>query len=213
MSAKPTAPADLRALASTCAGRTGRQAAFAAFVGWDKSHVTRLKQLGQLELTTGGLVDFPASLRRIADNADPARDAQRQAAADRRPAQQETAPAQPAAAPDTTPEADADKPDDVDGPKYSAARATKEYWSARTAQVEYERLTGELVRRTDMDKAVADAAMQFRQAVENQPHRLADRLVGLTLDEIRTRLRDDGQQMLAELSRGFAKRMQQLTAP
>jgi hypothetical protein len=197
---KPHTPAALRELAATCAGRIGRQVEFAAFVGWDKSHVTRLKQAGHLVLAAEGAgVDFAASLQRIADQADPARDAQREQAAQRR---ETAAPAQP-------PAADDDEPQDVDGPKYSAARATKEYWAAQTAKLEYERLTGELVRRADMDKAVADAAMQFRQAVENQPHRLADRLVGLTLDEIRARLRDDGQHMLAELSRGFAKRLQQ----
>jgi hypothetical protein len=203
-SAAARTPADLQRLAAETGGRRGSQAEFARLVGWDKSHVTRLKQLGQLVLAADGAVDFAASLRRIADNADPGRDAQRNTAAAKRP----DAPAGAAKPPDG--DDDKDKPDDIDGPKYSAARATKEFWAARTAQVEYERLTGELVRRTDMDKAVADAAMQFRQAVENQPHRLADRLVGLTLDEIRTRLRDDGQQMLAELSRGFAKRMQQL---
>jgi hypothetical protein len=194
--AKALTPAALRALAATCAGRVGRQSDFAAFVGWDKSHVTRLKQLGHLVVGDAG-VDFAASLQRIADQADPARDAQRQQAAQRR----ETA------APPAPPADGGDEAQDVDGPKYSAARATKEYWAAQTAKLEYERLTGEVVRRADMDKAIADAALQFRQAVDNQPHRLADRLVGLTLDEIRARLRDDGQQMLAELSRGFAKRM------
>jgi hypothetical protein len=198
---KARTPAELRTLAGTCEGRTDRQSAFAGFVGWDKSHITRLKQLGHLVLTDAGAVDFAASLRRIADQADPARASQRENAAAKRPE------APPGA--DQPAGEGADAAEDIDGPKYSAARATKEYWAAQTAKVEYERLTGELVRRSDMDKAVADAAMQFRQAVENQPHRLADRLVGLTLDEIRARLRDDGQLMLGELSRGFAKRMQQ----
>jgi hypothetical protein len=195
---KGLTPAQLLALASTSEGRSGRQAEFAAFVGWDKSHVTRLKQLGQLVLTGAGLVDYTASLRRIAENADPARDAQRQAAAVRSPA--------PDPAPSAPPPAPAP---DVD-PKYASSRADKEYWAAQTAKLEYEQLVGKVVYRADVDKVVADVTLQFRQALENQPHRLADRLVGLDLAAIRGRLRDDGQEILAELARGFAKRLQQL---
>jgi hypothetical protein len=196
-------PAQLLALASTSAGRTGRQAEFAAFVGWDKSHVTRLKQLGQLVLTADGLVDYPASLRRIADNADPARDAQRQVAAAKRAPAPESAPAPQPPAPPAAPTPDVD-------PKYASSRADKEYWAAQTAKLEYEQLVGKVVYRADVDKVVADVTLQFRQALENQPHRLADRLVGLDLAAIRHRLRDDGQEILAELARGFAKRLQQL---
>lgn len=188
---KGLTPAELLALAGTCQGRAGRQSEFAAFVGWDKSHVTRLKQLGQLVLTDAGLVDYPASLRRIAENADPARDAQRQAAAERSPA------------PEAPP------PPEVD-PKYATSRADKEYWAAQTAKLEYEKATGQLVNRAEVTRAVSDVVLQFRQALENQPHRLADRLVGQDLAAIRTRLRDDGQEILAELTRGFGKRLQAL---
>lgn len=190
-------PQDLLRLAADTGDRFGSQAEFARLVGWDKAHVTRLKQLGQLVLTEEGRVVFGASLRRIAEHADPGRDAQREAAAQRRPA----APAAPPAAPDDT------EPEGT-GPKYADSRATKEYWAAKQAELEYQRASGELVRRDAVEKAVADAAMQFRQAVDNQPHRLADRLVGLDLDQIRARLREDGEQMLGELSRGFAKRLQ-----
>ena len=195
---KGLTPAQLLALADKAAGARGRQAEFAAFVGWDKSHVTRLKQLGQLVMLDGGLVDYAASLRKIADNADPGRDAQRQAAAQRSPAPP---------SPPEAPEAPAAPPVD---PKYAASRADKEYWAAQTAKLEYEKATGLVVYRADVDKVVADVALQFRQALENQPHRLADRLVGLDLVAIRTRLRDDGQEILTELARGFAKRLQQL---
>lgn len=191
---KGLTPAELLALATTCQGRAGRQSEFAAFVGWDKSHVTRLKQLGQLEITDAGLVDFAASLRNISENADPARDAQRQVAASRTP---DVAP------PPAAPEVD---------PKYATSRADKEYWAAQTAKLEYEKATSQVVSRADVTKVVTDVVLQFRQALENQPHRLADRLVGKDLADIRGRLRDDGQEILAELSRGFAKRLQQLGA-
>lgn len=191
---KGHSPAQLLAIADGCEGRCGRQAEFATFVGWDKSHVTRLKQLGQLVLNDAGAVDFAASLRRIAYNADPARDPQRQAAASARGAGTEPPPA------DTAP---------VD-PKYASSRADKEYWAAQTARLEYERLTSQVVYRSDVEKIVADVTLQFRQALENQPHRLADRLVGLDLQGIRSRLRDDGQEMLGELARSFAARLRQL---
>lgn len=191
---KGLTPVALLALAGTCEGRSGRQAEFAAFVGWDKSHVTRLKQRGQLVLTSAGLVEFPASLRRIAENADPARDAQRQVAAQRSPSTDNPRP--PA-----SPEVD---------PKYATSRADKEYWAAQTTKLEYEKATGQLVNRADVTKVVADVVLQFRHALENQPHRLADRLVGQDLESIRARLRDDGQEILAQLSRGFTKRLQAL---
>ncbi len=193
-------PQDLLRLAADTGDRHGSQAEFARLVGWDKAHVTRLKQLGQLVMTGEGRVVFGASLRRIAEHADPGRDAQREAAAQRRPA--------PPAAPPAPPADDAEP--EGTGPKYADSRATKEYWAAKQAELEYQRASGELVRRDAVEKAVADAAMQFRQAVDNQPHRLADRLVGLDLDQIRARLREDGEQMLGELSRGFAKRLQQM---
>jgi len=197
---------DLQRLAADAGARTGSQAEFARFVGVDKAHVTRLKQMGHLVLASSGAVEFGASLQRMAEHADPARDAQRQAAAERRPQGQGKPP-------------DGDAPgaeDDAEGegaePKYASSRATKEYWAAQTARVEYEKLVGELVSRSAVDKAVADAAMQFRQAVENQPHRLADRLVGKDLEQIRTLLREDGQQLLGELQRGLVKRLQAMSA-
>jgi hypothetical protein len=188
---------DLQRLAADAVARTGSQAEFARFVGVDKAHVTRLKQMGQLVLASDGRVNFGASLQRMTEHADPGRDAQRQAAAERRPQG------------DGKPAAGEDEPEGEGGePKYASSRATKEYWAAQTARVEYEKLTGELVSRSAVDKAVTDAAMQFRQAVENQPHRLADRLVGKDLEQIRALLREDGQQLLGELQRGFAKRLQ-----
>lgn len=192
MSAQVLTVADLLRLAQQAQqqGLRGSQAEFARFVGWDKSHVTRLKQLGQLVLADG-VVDFAASLLRLAEHADPARDAQRAVAA-------------PPSSPQGTPE---DEDEDQGPTKYAESRATKEYWAAQTAKVEYERLVGAVVRREAVDKAIADAAALFRQAVDNQPHRIADRLVGLPLDRVRALLKDDGQQMLAELARGFAKRM------
>lgn len=183
-------PEALLRLADECRGEFGAQSAFAKRVGIDKSHVSRLKQMGLLVFDAAGQVDFEASLRRIAENADPARQAQRRVAAGGKA------------------DASGSAQDDED-PKYASSRASKEYWAARTAKVEYERLVGQLVYRADVDKAVADVVLQFRQAVENQPHRLADRLVGLDLAAIRARLRDDGQEILAELVRAFSRRLQE----
>lgn len=205
MSARVIAVADLLRLAEQAqqapeGGLSGSQAEFARFLGCDKSHVTRLKQLGQLVMADERTVDFAASLLRLAEHADPARDAQRAAAGSETPEKPPPpAPGGPQGAPNDE--------DEDQGPKYAESRATKEYWAARTAQVEYERMVGALVQREHVVKAIADAAAMFRQAVENQPHRLADRVVGLPLDRVRALLRDDGQQMLAELSRGFAKRL------
>lgn len=205
MSAAVRTVADLRRLAEQAGDQAGIQADFARYVGWDKSHVTRLKQQGLLEFNADGAVAFAASLRRIAEHADPARDAQRAATAGSAggPHGQVQAAGGPPGPPGTPPA----EGEGVVSPQYAESRAAKEFWAARTAQVEYERLVGDLVRRQAVDNAITDAASLFRQAVENQPHRLADRLVGQPLERVRALLRDDGLQMLAELQRGFAKRM------
>ncbi len=184
--------------------RAGSQADFARFVGWDKSHVTRLKQAGQLVMAEDGKsVNFAGSLRRILDQADPARDAQRAEAAGRRPA---AAHSQPPGNED-----DGALPaGDSASLSYATSRARKEHWQSELARLEYERAVGQVVPRREVELAMADAAMVFRQALENMPHRVAPDLVGRDLDAVRAMLKGEAQAILAELSRAFAQRLAQL---
>ena len=229
----------LQRLAAQHAGRRGSQAELAALVGWNRSHVTRLKDRGQIVTAEDGRVDFGASLRRIAEQADPARDAQRDAAARRRRAAaaavavplavvaaptasaEASAPASHAAPPAPAAPPAAGRPadipdaadygqDDADAQRYSSSRARREYWAAKSAELDYHRALGRIVERAEVERAVADVTVTFRQAVDNQPHRLADRLVGQDLDQIRALLREDGERMLGDLQRAFGRALDEL---
>lgn len=192
---------------------TGTQADFARFVGWDKSHITRLKQAGQLVMAEDGKsVNFAASLRRILDQADPARDAQRAEAAGRRPPAAAPAPesTQQAALPPGNEDDGALPAGDSASLSYATSRARKEHWQSELARLEYERAVGQVVPRREVELAMADAAMVFRQALENMPHRVAPDLVGKDLDAVRAMLKGEAQSILAELSRAFAQRLAQL---
>jgi hypothetical protein len=192
---KPTTPAELRALAATCEARTGRQVEFAAFVGWDKSHVTRLKQQGYLVLVSGGAVDFAASLRRIAENADPERDAQREAAAARRVTTNVAPPTPSADAPDD----ETDEEPAANTPTYAAWRADEKRWDAVKRRMEVKQAAKELVLVKRLDGPLADQLTRIRQRLESIEYRLADRLVGKTLDEIRNLLREEMEATLEDL--------------
>lgn len=195
-------PPDLRALHAAAAsqGMAGKQSAFAGFVGWDKSHVTRLKQRGQIVVRDDGLVDYAASLELILGNADPSRDAQRQRAAERRP----EPPARPPLDDGAPPEGESS-----DAMAYATARARKEHWQAEQARIDYERSIGTLVPRVDVEAAIDDASAVFRSALDNLPHRVAPELVGQEVDTIRAILRGEVQAVLQELTQAFASQVAQ----
>ena len=59
------------------------------------------------------------------------------------------------------------------GNSYAAARAVKERYQAMLAKLEYERTTGVLVPKVDVESAVSDIVTMFRLACENIPFRAA----------------------------------------
>lgn len=190
----PTTPLQTLHQQAAAANMAGSQAAFARFVGWDKAHITRLKQRGQVVLRADGQVDYAATIARIIGEADPARDAVRAQAAARRQAAAN-------ALDDRKPDPDTDT---AESAQYATSRARKEHWLAETARVEYERLVGTLVAQAEVEVALEDAAGIFRSALENMPHRLAPELVGKDVDAIRAMLRGEVQGVLKELSGAFA---------
>ena len=96
------------------------------------------------------------------------------------------------------------------GHSYAAARAVKERYQAMLAKLEYERSTGILVLKADVESAVSDIVTRFRLAAENMPFRAAPELVGQDLDRIRAVLKQHVFEMLTDLATGFDKQLEDM---
>ncbi len=177
------------------------QAEFARLIGCARSYVTALKKADRLVLNAIGNVLVEQSRQRIAETADPNRDdvAARWAAARGVPAG------------DGKNDEKTETPEEAEGDhNYQRSRAKKEHYLAEQARIQFERDSGKLVEKTDVDAAVADVVTTFRQGMENLPHRAAAELVGKDLDAIRATLKQEIHAALAEMEREFSKRLNQM---
>lgn len=178
------------------------QTKFAALIEVTKGYVTQLKKQGRVVMTDDGkLVDVEASLKLIQESADPNRDdvvarhaAERLAKNNKDKKLVQTAEDSPAA--------------DAQQAKFSEGRAKEQHFKALRAEMDYKKELGDLVSKEDMQMAVADLVMTFRQAVENVPHRLSSELVGKDVDFIRARLREDLSAALLELQSNCRKKLE-----
>lgn len=175
------------------------QSAYARLLGVSRSYITKIKAEGRIVMTADDLVDVEASNAKIAATRDPNRDdvAARHAEA-RQPA--EPAPAAKPPAPET----------DKVGNTYQAARAVKEKYAAMTAKLDYERAAGLMIERAAVEAAVEDVMTTVRQALEQQPHRVAPMLVGRNLDAIRSTLKQANHSVLTEMVKEFTNRIRQM---
>lgn len=180
-----------------------KQIDFAELLGVARSYVTKLKADGRLVMTPEGLVDVEQSRDRISATADLNRDD----VASRWAAQRDRA---EAPAPD---EPDAVKAPEVDTPAagtFAAARARKETAQAEIAEMERDKIRGLLIERPAIEAAIEDVMTTVRQALEQQPHRVAPMLVGHDLDQIRATLKQENHSILSEMVRDFGKRIRQI---
>lgn len=172
------------------------QAEFARITGYSRSYVTNLKTAGRLVLNATGQVDVEASKSRIAETASMNRDdvAQRWGV-QRRNDEDDGAGLndEPAA-----------------GHRFQSARASKEFYSAELARIEFERRCGKLIDKADTEDAIGEVFGILRQNLEQMPARLAPELVGKELDAIRAIIKKAVFNYLTEMSREFAKRLQEL---
>lgn len=168
------------------------QSEFATLMGWDRSYVTKLKKAGRLVLDERGKVLVDASKKRIEETADPNRDDVKD-----RWQQQRGEEAPP-------------KQQDSIGSSYQAARAVKERYQAMHAKLEYEVASGQLVKKSEVDAAVADVVTMFRQALEQVPYRTGPELVGKGLDAIRAVLKQDLHAVLSDMEREFTARLERI---
>ena len=92
---------------------------------------------------------------------------------------------------------------DQDAPKLIQIRTIKESFAAKTAQLEYEMLIGELVKKADVEKAVSDMATNIRNSLENFADKLSPLMAAETnIDKCHKILTDEIRSVLMSLSRG-----------
>lgn len=166
------------------------QVQFAALLGCDKSHITRLKQQGRLVMVGEGrnaLVDIEASKARIA-----ATEGGRDDVAARHAAEKGQ---------------EAKKPDE----SRVSAQTRKEMAQADIAEMERDQLRGKLIERELVEQALADVVAFARQGFENFPHRVAAQLVGKDFDQIMATLKQEVQGMIGDMHRDAGKALAELT--
>lgn len=187
--------------------KTLNQTQFAKHINVTKGYVTQLKQAGRLVMTDKGMVDVEASILRIKETEDPNRDDVKKRHATDRGADTLV---------DTIGEPKADKAKktkpakevDADAASFSKGRAKEQHFKALQAELEYKKNIGELVAKEDMHAAVADVCTSFRQRLENLPQEVAPDIVGQPLDDIRNRLKQACRDVLNNLNREFAEKLQ-----
>lgn len=171
----------------TTTATTCNQVQFAALLGCNKSHVTRLKQHGRLVLTTDGLVDIEASKARIAETEGGRDDVAARHAADK--GRQAT------------------KPDE----SRVSAQTRKEMAQADIAEMERDQLRGKLIERELVEQALGDVVAFARQGIENLPHRVAGQLVGKDFDAIMATLKQEVVTLMGDMHREAGKGLAELT--
>jgi phage terminase Nu1 subunit (DNA packaging protein) len=169
-------------LATSC-----NQVQFAALLGCDKSHVTRLKQAGRLVLDEQGLVLVDASKARIAETEGERDDVTARHAAAK----------------------------GMEVPKLDETRVSaqtrKEMAQADVAEMERDVMRGKLIEREQVEAALADTVAFARQGVENLPHRVAAQLVGKDFDQIMATLKQEVVAMMGDMHKEAGKRLVELT--
>lgn len=177
---------------------------FARLLDVSPSYVTELKHSGRLVLDEAGRVMVEASKVRIADTADPAKDAVRaRHAAGREAARVDGADAVSDGDNGTdTPRYD---PDDPIAIRRARAIADKAEAEARKALREEQAELGQLLRADDVEFAMRAAIATLRNGLENLPAILAPQ-VAAESDEAKCRvmLTDSMEHALEELARQFA---------
>ena len=168
------------------------QSEFARKTGYSRAYVSNLKTAGRLVLTAEGLVDVEASKARIAATAAMSRDdVARRWSINR----------------GGTDSAEASG-DPVAGHRFQNARASKEFYAAELSRIEFERQLGKLVEKADVEDAIEDCYGEFRQSLENLPHRLSPELVGKDLDAIRAMLKQEIFRSLEDMQRRLTERIE-----
>ena len=193
---------------------------FAAHIGCKRNYGYQLRNEGRLVMAADGKhVLVLESIERIAATRDPSKAgvAARHAAARGAAAQTGHAQNQPQATANTAQSAtnsvasDEPGPDEPTGALYDfqSAKAKREHWAAEREHAQYLKEAGELMERTAVVAAFADAGAAMRASLEAWQATLPPQLVGLDEAAIRITLADQVEHLLHNLVDRFTRAAQQ----
>ena len=172
------------------------QTNFAKEIKRDQSYVSQLKSAGRVVMKNK-LVDVEATLKLIAETADPSRQDVTERHQQEREQKQGTIQDRP-----STPTMD--ELTGKAGSAYQQARAMKEKYFAMQAKIAYEKEVGLLLEASEVRFAIADGDAIIRNRLEALPDILAPQLAAEHDEQkIRLLLMDHIEQLLSELSRTF----------
>ncbi|MBY8936191.1 terminase small subunit [Pseudomonas fluorescens] len=157
------------------------KSAFAAHIGRSPSYITWLKANGRLVLSPNGkLVDVLATEVLIRDTADPSKAAV--AARHQQDRLQRDVYSHVAAKSEPTNMAAPPPVDPVQGqtPDFQKARAHREHYLARMAEMEFRKAQGELVEISFVQKAAYETARSLNQSLMSLSPQLAPQLAALS---------------------------------
>lgn len=176
------------------------QKQFAESQGWARSYVTELKKANRLVLDDSGLVDVEASLALIKQTEDPNRDDVRSRHASKRGQGEAAAPAESKPA----------KPS-AETSSYQSARASKEHFLAKQAELDYLKAAGKLVEMDSVRSAGAEIGAQIRATLENLPDQLAPELAPIIdAEQLHAILVEKVQEILNGLSQRLTQAVEKL---
>lgn len=184
---------------------TLRQIEFAGLMGVDRSHVTRLKHDGRLVMTADGLVEVEASRDRILATTGGRDDVAARWARERAQTPASTPPAPPAGQETGVAGEDEAQTTRAD------AMARKEHYLALQAKLDYERATGAVIPRPEVQSALDDLIAFARAGIENLPHRVAGLLVGKDYDAILGTLRQEVVGLMDDMHKDARRKLAELT--
>lgn len=193
---------------------------FAAHIGCKRNYGYQLRKEGRLVMAADGKhVLVLESIERIAATRDPSKAgvAARHAAARGAAAQTGHAQNQPQALANSANTAtnsvasDEPGPDEPTGALYDfqSAKAKREHWAAEREHAQYLKEAGELMERTAVVAAFADAGAAMRASLEAWQATLPPQLVGLDEAAIRITLADQVEHLLHNLVDRFTRAAQQ----
>lgn len=167
------------------------KADFARRLGRDRSYVTRLGQKGRLVLTDDGRVLVDESLARIEATRGVRFDMSKHWE-ENRGREGEDRPHKPVPSVLDTEEI---------GRRTRVAQMRKEEAEAEKRHRELEELTGALVRRDEIQRALANAVAVILGQIENMPDRIAPQVHGIEdMERVRARVKDEMESLCRRVS-------------
>ena len=160
-------------------------------LGQHKSYVHKLKTRGVLTFDESGLIDEDVARQSIEQNKDPDKGYMAEVNLRQRERSGESAP----------PADDADRGRAPGNLSYMRAKTMREAFNAKIAELEYKERKGELRDAQTVRKAITDAAVVIRTALERIPDKLALRLAAESdVERCHQLMTDECDQLLSELT-------------